>query len=143
MSWRPPLRWPSALCGGRGRRLVSAFANASTGSAQYPCQGAHARMTVQVLQYDREPAAPVRMRVDRPRDIGLILNPERVLDRNEQNPTGRGGEIAGHRQEAQPGPLLATPAPQRRAQRSVGRRPIHVGLAGIDAERAFFLQITA
>src|SRR2546421_1193258 len=76
MSWRPPLRWPSAF----GRQGPGA----STGSTQHPRQRADARMVVQVFQCDREPAAPVRMLVDGAREVGLVRHAERVLDRNHQ-----------------------------------------------------------
>src|SRR5712692_188760 len=134
MSWRPPARWPSAF-----ERQAP---GASTGSTQHPRQRAYARMTAQVLQPDREPAAPVRMLVDGAREVGLVRHAERVLDRNHQNPAGRGGEIARDRQEARAGPLLASMPRERRAQRSLGRRAIRIGLAGVDAERAFFPQVT-
>src|ERR1700737_4444982 len=135
MRWRPPLRWPSAF--GRQRP------GASTGSTQYPRQRAYARMTAQILQRERKPAAPIRVLIDRPGDIRLIEHAERVLERNHQNPTGRGGEIARDRQEARPGALLASTPRERRAQRSLRRRAIRIGLARIEADRAFFRQVMA
>src|SRR5262249_19587870 len=137
-AWRP-----SAFLGALSteflRTLSSAESlDASARRTQHPRQRERARMAAQVLQQHWRSTPPVRMLVDRSRNIYLIEHPERVLERNHQDPAGCRGEIARDRQEIQPGSLLARQPRKGRPQRRLGRRAVRIALAGVDSDRAFF-----